>query len=100
LLALSRARSSILGGRLAVSVLREAARFLVKRAGGETGVGGSGIFSACTTFAESPPVDSVEMLLGDLGVSRFDGSPLAVFGMMDSKDNRRREARQVGMDGE
>jgi hypothetical protein len=67
-----RARSPILGGRFAVSVLREAARFLVKRGGGERGFGGSEILSGKIGFKEPQRPDSVELLTGDRGVSRVD----------------------------
>ncbi len=70
-LALLRARSPILGS-FTLSVFDDAARFLVKRVCGELGVGGSECFSERTCFIEPRRLESVEMLTGDRGVTKFE----------------------------
>jgi hypothetical protein len=77
------ARSPILGW-LTLSAFNEAARFRVHRVIEELelGVGSSEPFSGYTGFDEPRRLDSVEMLTGDRGVSKLDGSPLAVSDMM------------------
>jgi len=65
-LALLRARSPILGS-VAASVFSDAARFLVKRVRGEMGA----CCSRRLCFREPRRLESVEMLIGDRGVSRL-----------------------------
>lgn len=70
MLALLRARSPILGS-LALSVFSDAARFRVKRVRGEMEACCSTCFSGRACFKELRRLESVEMLTGDRGVSKF-----------------------------
>lgn len=63
--------------------MREAARFLVKQpVGRETGVGGSDCFLGCEDLRESRPLESVEMLTADRGVSNLEELDCTLLGMM------------------
>lgn len=77
------ARSPILGW-FALSVFSDAARFRVKRVIGELDLGPGGLKppSGLACFDEPRRLDSVEMLTGDRGVSKFDVAPSIVSGMM------------------
>ena len=80
LLALLRARSAILGGKVAVSVFREAARFRVICWGGEIGVDGSECLFRWADLREAGRLESVKMLPKELRVFCIDklGSNMSV----------------------
>jgi hypothetical protein len=76
-------RSPMLCGRFAPSVFSVAALFLVKRTGGELGVGGSGSFSGRRDCLNEPRgLDSVEQLAGDRGASKLGERIPPLSGMM------------------
>jgi hypothetical protein len=73
----------MLCGRFALSVFSVAALFLVKRTGGELGVGGSGSSSGGWDCLDEPRgLDSVEQLAGDRGASKLEERMPPISGMM------------------